>query len=270
MKVYSGKKLKNTPFFLLLLLICLLPSFTQASSSNLIIHFIDVGHGDAILIQTDGKNLLLDSGDYNIGDTVPVYLRKVGIKRLDLVIASHPHSDHIGGMLDVFKLYPPALYVDNGEIYDNPSYEPLMQYLVRKQIPYAVGRKGNSIPFVDGTKIIVTSPSALGKDINENSLSFVLTYGSLKFFFPGDCETCDADADVVKLAHHGSKGAATRALLSGTKPETVIISVGKDNGRNLPASSTIKALDKAGIAIHRTDQEGTIILHSDGSQYWFE
>lgn len=252
---------------LIILSLLLLPSLATA---DLTIHYIDVGHGDAILILADGKNLLLDSGDYNIGDTVLSYLKKTGITRLDLAIASHPHSDHIAGMLGVIKAFPPGLYVDNGEVYDNPSYEPLMQYLVTKQIPYAVGRTGKTIPFTDRTSITITSPSELGKDVNENSLAFVLTYGSLKFFFPGDCETCDADAKVVKLAHHGSKGAATRALLSGTKPETVIISVGKDNGRNLPASSTIKALEKAGIAIHRTDQEGTIILHSDGSQYWFE
>lgn len=252
---------------LIILSLLLLPSLATA---DLTIHYIDVGHGDAILIQADGKNLLLDSGDYNIGDTVLSYLKKTGITRLDVAIASHPHSDHIAGMLGVIKAFPPALYVDNGEVYDNPSYEPLMQYLVTKQIPYAVGKTGNTIPFTDSTSITITSPSQLRSDVNENSLAFVLTYGSQKFFFPGDCETCDADADVVKLAHHGSKGAATRALLSGTKPETVIISVGKDNGRNLPASSTIKALEKAGIAIHRTDQEGTIILHSDGSQYWFE
>lgn len=262
--------MKSTPFFLLLVLICLLTSSAQASTSDLTIHYIDVGHGDAILIQCEGKNLLLDSGDYNIGDTVLAYLKKTGIKKIDVAIASHPHSDHIAGMLSVIKAFPPTLYVDNGQVYDNPSYEPLMQYLVKKQIPYAVGKAGKTIPFSDKTTITITSPSELGKDVNENSLAFVLTYGSQKFFFPGDCETCDADADVVKLAHHGSKGAATRALLSGTDPETVIISVGKDNGRNLPASSTIKDLDKAGVSIHRTDQEGTIILHSDGSKYWFE
>ena len=104
----------------------------------------------------------------------------------------------------------------------------------------------------------------LGKDTNENSIAPPLTYGSEKFFFPGDCETCDADADVVKLAHHGSKGSATRALLSGTKPNDVIISLAKDNEYHFPASSTITALEKAGITIHRTDLEGTIILHSDG------
>jgi len=171
-------------------------------------------------------------------------------------------------MLNVLKAFPLSFYIDNGEVYDNPSYEPLMAYLIKKQIPHTIDKTGKTIPFTDDTTITITNPSKLGKDVNENSLALLLTYGSEKFFFPGDCETCDADADVVKLAHHGSKGAATRELLSGTKPESVIISVG--NEKNLPSSSTIKALDKAGIAIHRTDQEGTIILHSDGSKYWFE
>lgn len=239
-------------------------------SADLTIHYIDVGQGDSTLIQSGGKSLLIDAGSYDIGDAVLSVLRKAGVKKLDVIVASHPHSDHIGGMLDVLKAYPPSLYVDNGEIYDNPSYKPLMQYLVTKQIPYAVGKTGKTIPFANDVSVTITHPSEIGNDLNENSLALLLTYGSEKFFFPGDCETCDANADIVKLAHHGSKGSATRALLSGTKPEAVVISLAKDNEYHFPASSTIKALEKAGVAIYRTDQEGTIILHSDGSKYWFE
>lgn len=254
-------------FLILFLILLLLPSL---ASADLTIHFIDVSQGDSALIQSGGKSLLIDAGSYDIGDTVLSVLRKAGVKKLDVVVASHPHSDHIGGMLDVIKAYPPGLYVDNGEVYDNPSYEPLIQYLVTKQIPYAVGKTGKTIPFADGVSVSITHPSENGNDLNENSLALLITYGSDRFFFPGDCETCDADADVVKLAHHGSKGSATRALLSGTKPKAVIISLAKDNEYHFPASSTMKALEKAGVVIHRTDQEGTIILHSDGSKYWFE
>ena len=87
-----------------------------------------------------------------------------------------------------------------------------MQYLVTKQIPYAVGKTGKTIPFADGVSVSITPPSEIGNDINENSLALLITYGSVRFFFPGDYETCDADADVVKLAHQGSKGSATRVL----------------------------------------------------------
>lgn len=172
-------------------------------------------------------------------------------------------------MLEVIKAFPPSLYVDNGEVFNNPQYEPLMEYLVKEKIPYAIGKTGKAIPFSKGVTVSITNPSQLGKDTNENSLALLVTYGSDRFFFPGDCETCDADADVVKLAHHGSTGSATRALLSGTKPEAVIISLAKDNDYHFPAPSTITALKKADVKIHRTDLEGTIILHSDGKKYWF-
>ncbi len=95
-------------------------------SADLTIHYIDVGQGDSALIQSGGKSLLIDTGSYDIGDAVLSVLRKIGVTKLDVIIACHPHSDHIGGMLDVIKAYPPDLYVDNGEVYDNPSYEPLM------------------------------------------------------------------------------------------------------------------------------------------------
>jgi competence protein ComEC len=252
--------------FLLLMLFLL----GEGVSADLTIHYIDVGQGDSALIQYAGKSLLIDAGSYDIGNAVLSVLRKAGVNKLNVVVASHPHSDHIGGMLDVIRAYPPDLYIDNGEVYDNPSYEPLMQFLVTKQIPYAVGKTGKIIPFADGVSVSITHPSENGSDINENSLALLITYGSVRFFFPGDCETCDADADVVKLAHHGSKGSATRALLSGTKPKAVIISLAKDNEYHFPAYSTITALEKAGVVIHRTDLEGTIILHSDGTTYRFE
>jgi beta-lactamase superfamily II metal-dependent hydrolase len=102
-------------------------------------------------------------------------------------------------MLEVIKAYPLSLYVDNGEVYTNPQYEPLMKYLVKTQIPYAVGRAGKIIPFTDGVTISITHPAKLGKDVNENSLALLITYGTERFFFTGDCEICDADAQVVNL-----------------------------------------------------------------------
>lgn len=242
----------------------------SCDEANLIIHYIDVGHGDATLIQYKGKSFLIDAGSDEIGDTVPAYLRKSGVKTLEFVVASHPDSDHIGGMRDLLREFPPGRYYDNGEENDKPSYEKLMVYLERNQIPRTVGRAGMTISFDDDISITITSPSTLGDDMDENSICLLITFGSIRFFFPGDCETCDADADVVKLAHHGSKGAAKRALLSGTHPKTVIISVEKDKDDDLPAPSTMKALEKAGIEVHQTGKEGTIVLISDGFRYWFD
>jgi hypothetical protein len=121
-------------------------SFGSWVNADLTIHYIDVGQGDSALIQSGDKNLLIDAGPYDGGDKVLAYLKKVGVTKLDVVVASHPHSDHIGKMLEVIKAYPPSLYVDYGEVYDNPQYEPLMQYLVKKQIPNSIGKTGKTRP----------------------------------------------------------------------------------------------------------------------------
>ena len=237
--------------------------------SQLAIHFIDVGHGDATLIQLKEKNLLIDAGSSDYGEYVVKYLQNAGVTKLLLVIASHPDADHIGGMMDVLKAFPPDLYIDNGEENDKSSYEKLMKYLKKKEIPYTVGRTGMDVSFSEAISASIIHPSSLTGDMDENSICLLLTFGSLRFFFPGDSEICDADAEVVKLAHHGAKGAATRALLSETRPKTVIISVEKDKKEKIPAPSTLQALHDAGIEIRQTSDEGTIVLHSDGEKYWF-
>jgi len=148
------------------------------TSTRLTIHFIDVGHGDATLIHYNGKYLLIDAGSNDIGDTVSKYLHNNGVKRLNVVVASHPDQDHIGGMLDVLKAFPTDLYIDNGEANDKSSYEKLMAHLNTKKIPYTVGRAGLIIPFADGITATITSPSTLGDDMDENSICIIFTLSS--------------------------------------------------------------------------------------------
>ncbi|HOL41339.1 MAG TPA: MBL fold metallo-hydrolase [Methanospirillum sp.] len=238
--------------------------------SSLSIHFLDVGQGDAALIEHRGHAMLIDAGDPDAGSRILSYLQKQGIFSLDVLIATHPHSDHIGGMTDILNAIAVSLFIDNGAIHTSPTYRTLMKTLIEKQIPYGVAREGDLIPFTDDITIRVISPAELSGDLNEDSLAFVLTYGEVRVFFTGDCEHCDASCDVVKLAHHGSKGSASRGILKGDVPDLAIISLGRDNEYYYPAPSTIHALESAGVGIVRTDERGTIVLRTDGRRYWLD
>jgi len=237
--------------------------------SSLSVHFLDVGQGDATLIRHNGHTLLIDAGDMDAGPDILSYLQYQGVTRLDVLVSTHPHTDHIGGMSDILQALPVSLYVDNGATHTTPAYRNLEKALIKKQIPYATAKKGDTIPFTDDMTILVTSPDELTGDLNEDSLALLLTYGEVRIFFTGDCESCDASCDIVKLAHHGSKGSATRAILNGDIPDCAIISLGIDNEYHYPAPSTINALKKAGVEVFRTDEEGTIVLRTDGEKYWF-
>lgn len=240
-----------------------------SSASPLTVHYLDVGQGDSALIEHNNHNMLIDAGPLDAGPTILSYLQSRGITNLDVMVSSHPHSDHIGGMVDVLNEIPVQLFVDNGATHTTPVYRDLEKVLVKKQIPYANAGWGDVIPFTDDVHIEVTHPDYLSDDMNEDSLALLLTYGDVTLFFPGDCEQCDATADVVKLAHHGSKGSASRGLLHNDYPQDVIISLGRNNDYHYPAPSTMNALTKAGISVHRTDLEGTIVLKTDGKRYWF-
>ncbi|MGV8108289.1 ComEC/Rec2 family competence protein [Methanospirillum sp.] len=254
------------PWFFLIVLFLV----SISSASPLSVHFFDVGQGDSALIEHDGHIMLINAGDLDAGPTVLPYFRSLGITSLDVMVSSHPHTDHIGGMVDVLNAMPVDLFVDNGATHTAPAYKDLMKILVKKQTPYATAKKGDAIPFTDDVKVQVTNPGILSDDLNEDSLALLLTYGDVRIFFPGDCVACDASADVVKLAHHGSKGSATRGILNKDKPTDIVISLAEDNEYHYPAPSTMNALTKAGVTVHRTDLDGTIVLKTDGKRYWFE
>ena len=245
-----------------LIILLLIP---LTSASLLTVHFIDVGQGDSALIEYDGHTMLIDSGP-----TILSYLKSQGIDKLDFLVSSHPHADHIGGMVDIIKSMPVDVFVDNGATHTAPAYRDLMKLILRKQTPYATVEKGQSIPYADDVSVKVTNPEGLSGDINEDSMALLLTYGDVKIFFPGDCESCDASCDVVKLAHHGSGGSATRGILKGDDPDYAVISLAEDNEYNYPSPNTLNALKNSGIHVYRTDLDGTVVLRTDGKTYWFE
>jgi competence protein ComEC len=186
--------------------------------------------------------MLIDAGPADSGSKVVKYLKDNGVSNLDVVVATHPHEDHIGGMIDVLNAFPVGLYVDNGEMTNTKTYETLMSVLKQKQIPYAEVKTGKVIPFADGITVDVLNPTSDKGDLNEDSVVLKVTDGSEKFLFMGDSATYigDPSAQILKVTHHGSNSGSSPAFLDLVIPKVAIIEVGEGNSYGHPTSKTLK------------------------------
>lgn len=238
---------------------------------------LDVGQGDSILIRTPaGKTVLIDAGD---GQTDVVHLLQAeGVDHLDLVVATHPHADHVGGMEKVVVAFPPKVYVDNGLAHTTETYHSLMRAIEGESIPYRTALSGTVFNLDDDAKIEILLPgdtrlSNTRSDLNANSVVTRLTHGSDCFLFTGDSEEPTeqlllqhgiAQCDVLKVAHHGSEYSSTQGFLDAVKPKIALVSVGADNRYHHPGRETMARLGAMGITIYRTDLSGAITVTSTG------
>lgn len=255
----------------------LLVAWAAAWAGILQVDVLDVGQGDAILLRTPaGKNVLIDAGD---GQTkLPALLAARSVHSLDLVIASHPHADHIGGMDQVLSEIPVRLYVDNGVPHTTMTYEKVMKLVEAKQIPYRTARVGQVYKLDDGIRIEVLNPGDTylrntGSDLNANSVVVRVDHRDSCFLFPGDAEPETEQVllhrhpeacEVLKVAHHGSNHSSTEPFLKAVQPKIALISVGRHNRYGHPGSDTLERLRHAGATIYRTDLDGTIHIDDDG------
>lgn len=248
-----------------------------ARAGELRVEVLDVGQGDGILITSPaGKRVLIDAS-IKSADVVG-QLRARGVQSLDLVVATHPHADHIGGMKDVVEAFPIRLYTDNGLPHTTATYTELMAAIEAKQIPYRGAKAGQSFSLDDGIKIEVLNPrepplSGTRSDLNANSVVLRLQHGQNCFLFTGDAEEPTeqellrgglASCGVLKVAHHGSNHSSTDAFLRTVKPELALISVGVANRYKHPGEETLARLGSAGARVFRTDLDGEIRVLSDG------
>ncbi len=257
---------------ILLLALCL-----SASAAELKVHFLDVGQGDSILIEAPGdKRVLVDAG--TSGADVDDMLRKRGIERLDLVVATHPHADHIGGMSKVLKTIPVGMYVDNGMTHTTMTYARTMATVEAKGIQYRAGLAGRVFNVGNRVRIEVIHPRTnkmrgTRSDLNSNSVVLRVDHKKDCFLLTGDAEDPSerfmmnndiANCEVLKVAHHGSKHSTSMEWLNAIQPKIAVISVGEGNRYKHPAQDTLNRLERSGTEIHRTDLEGTVTLISTG------
>lgn len=243
------------------------------NSHNVRVHFLDVGQGDSIFIElTDGKSMLIDASTAEYGEGIADYIKDKGYSKIDYLVATHPHADHIGGLQDVVE------QLEIGEIYMPKASSTTKTY---KNLLKAIKAKGNKINTAKAGNIIY-SDSSLGIDIlapnsdsyeeiNDYSVVIKLVYGSKSFLFTGDAEklseneiTADVSADVLKVGHHGSSTSSSDKFIKRVNPEYAVISCGEGNSYGHPHKETIKTLNKYDIEVFRTDTMGTIIAQTDG------
>lgn len=255
------------------------PVSPAAPASALVtIHFIDVGQGDSELIQTaSGKTVLIDAGDRDAGKAVLAELKADGVQRIDLLLATHPHLDHIGGMIAVLDAFPVRLYVDPGTSHSTDAYKSLLEKVQTKHIPYQVLRAGKVLKLGEEASLTVLSPGETlihseRSEENANSLVVKLTAGDFDALFTGDAEPetlapiaeATGPVEVLKIAHHGSRWGTSRAFLDDVRPKMAVISCGLGNDYGHPHKETVELLEADCIPTFRTDRDGTVVVVTDG------
>lgn len=256
-------------------------SIPVTQTGQLKVHFIDVGQGDSILIQTPGgKNMLIDAGTNESSSKVTSYLSNLGITQLDIIAGTHPHEDHIGGMdavINMFKIgkvYMPEVTTTT------QTFQDVITAIKNKGMTIDTPIPGTTVDLDSDVKLEILAPNNdTYEDLNNYSIVFKLTYGNKSFLFEGDAEDVsekemlpkdyNLKADVLKVGHHGSNSSTTSEFLSAVSPQYAVISVGKGNNYGHPIQATMDKLKNAGVAVYRTDENGTIVATCDGNSITF-
>lgn len=249
---------------------------------QLIVHVIDVGQADSILVQfPSGQNLLIDGGNNGDGELVANCLRGAGVQRLDFVIGTHPHEDHIGGLDEVIKAFPVGQVYLPKVTQNTKSYSDLLQCIQDKGLKVTEAKAGMTLAVGTGVTASLLAPLRDDyQELNDWSVVLRVVYGQVSLLFAGDAgPAAESDlvnsgqtlqADVLKVGHHGSATSSSAAFLKLVQPRYAIISVAKQNDYGHPSSATLKRLQNIGAKVYRTDQSGTVVFSTDGQSVQFE
>jgi len=251
--------------------------------------FLDVGQGDAAFLRfPNGRTMVVDGGyrspEYDYGTRVLVpFLRHSNIRRIDVVVASHPHSDHIGGLVALLEQVEVEHYIDSGQEYDSWTARRLKQLIAEKKIIYHRVAAGDSLAGLGGvgglimhpTPVFVDSAGASPHGLNNGSVVLKLTYGETDILFTGDIEKetnsallawgARLESDVLKVAHHGSRTSSQDIFLAAVGAKWAVMSVGQFNKFGHPSAEVLARFAREEVELLRTDQRGAVLLRSDGT-----
>ncbi len=262
-----------------------------AKDADLEIHYIDVGQGDCSLIMWEGASVLIDSGEASCAETVLNYLDEQNVGKLDYIIVTHPHSDHMGSMAEIIssvdaeKVIIPKVTEDMTP--DTQMYEDFLHSLQKKTMKLTAAKFGDVYTLSGTTAAAVSkqppsfeilAPVADYDDLNNYSVTLKLTYGATSYLFTGDIEKkaendilesgADVDADVLKAAHHGSSSSSGENFIDEVSPEICIIPCGTDNDYGHPHAEVLEILEERNIKYYRTDRYGSVVVYSDGNEIY--
>lgn len=242
------------------------------------IHFLDVGKADCAYIKCGNRNVLIDAADREPTNKVVEYLKRQGVSKLDLIVVSHPHRDHIGQMADVIKSFKVSKFIQpdvpDEIIPISTSYEKMLKALKENNIKVEAtkGRKNFNL---GDMRFDFYGPVSNDTNINNNSVVLKVTYGEISFLFTGDAEKFEENeilekgnnlkSTVLKVGHHGSKTSSGEKFLKNVSPQYAVISVGPDRN-HLPKQEVLNRINKYCSKIYRTDLDGTIIIFTDGKK----
>lgn len=255
------------------------PQVQATTDTNLRVHFIDVGQGDSILVQfPDGKNMLVDAGKNGSANAIVNYLKKAGVNRIDYLVGTHPHEDHVGSMDTVIKSF------QIGEIFmpratnNTKTFRDVLQAIKDKGLKVTTAKAGVNIIKADNLTADIIAPHKTEyESLNNHSAVIKITYGKISFLLTGDAEeqsefemlassAVRPQADVLKVGHHGSKSSTSSGFLNAVNPKYAVISLGAGNDYGHPHKVTMDRLSKAGVQVLRTDEKGTIVFSTDGKE----
>lgn len=238
------------------------------------VHFIDVGQGDSILVESGGEYMLVDAGEENRGDDVVDFINSLGINCLKYAVATHPHSDHIGGMDDVINNIDVQNLIMPDAVTTTRCFENMLDAVENKNVNVIEAIAGNSFELGNFNCTIV-GPINESEDMNNNSVVIKLTYGEDKILLTGDCSKAeeidivnsgaDISADLLKAGHHGSSTSSAEEFIKSVNPGAAVISCGRDNDYGHPHKETMDTFNKYNIEVYRTDTMGTIVADCSGN-----
>ena len=247
----------------------------ENTETELNVHFLDVGQGDAVLISCDDAYMLIDAGDNDKGTLVQNYLNKQGVEHLDYIIGTHPDADHIGGMDVILYKFDCGTVMMPEVTNDTATYRDVIDTMKEKSYQNTAPVVGDSYS-LGSAQFTILGPTDTYEDTNNNSIVLLLTHGDNNFLFVGDAEEkaeedilaegVSVKADVLKVGHHGSRTASSEAFLQEVEPTYAVISCGQDNSYGHPHAETLNTLRSMGVKVFRTDEQGTVTATSDGHE----
>ena len=254
-------------------------AYINTNNDLLKVHYLDVGQGDSIFIELpNNETMLIDAAESYQSENIINYLKNLNYQKIDYVIGTHPHTDHIGGLKDIIntfeigKIYMPKV------VSTTKTYESLLMAIKDKNLKINTAKSGTSIIDTDALKINILAPNnSTYTELNNYSVVTKITYGTTKFLFMGDAEKLseneikeNVSADVIKIGHHGSNTSSNIDFIKKVNAKYGIISVGLNNKYNLPKEETIKNWENSGTKIYLTSINGTIRASSDGTNIKIE
>ncbi len=250
-------------------------SDTTTDGGELVVSYIDVGQGDATLIAKGDFHMLIDAGDNQAGSTVVEYLKDQGVDKLDVLVGTHPDSDHIGGLDDVIEnISVETVYMPEATK-ETKTYEEVENALSQAGLSAQMPQISTDYTYDENVVIRFLGPQKEYDDANDNSIVVQMAYGKNRFLFMGDAEEeaetdivnkqYDLTCDVLKVGHHGSYTATSDTLLQAADPVYAVISCGEGNSYGHPHAEVLSRLEEDDVQIYRTDTMGTVQAISDGS-----